>query len=146
MISTESASIQLPFEFAVVGKPISHQTKNKTALRDWKLQVLGTAKKMVGCKKPTGIHCQVTITHFFDSDEWETGVPDSDNIVKPVRDALQGIIYVDDYQVSDFVSRRRDINKAFRIRGMSPPLAYAFTQGDEFLYIKIEAAPEPQFL
>ena len=145
MLQAETA-IQLPFEFSVVGKPISHQTKNKKALEAWKIQVWETAKKVVAGKKPTGELCLVTITHFFDANEWEDGVPDSDNIVKPVRDSLQGVIFVNDYQISDFLSRRRSINAPFRIRGMSPALAYAFTRGDEFLYIRVESAPEPEYL
>ena len=146
MLQIEATAIQLPFEFSVVGKPISYQTKNKQNLKDWKIHVMETAKKVAAGWKPTGDRCQVTITHFYDADEWETGVPDSDNIVKPVRDALQGVIYVDDYQVSDFVSRRRSINAPFRIRGMSPALAYAFTRGDEFLYIRVESAPDSEYL
>jgi crossover junction endodeoxyribonuclease RusA len=29
----------LPFEFNIIGKPISHQTKDKQRLRDWKGKV-----------------------------------------------------------------------------------------------------------
>jgi crossover junction endodeoxyribonuclease RusA len=136
----------LPFEFIVVGKPISYQTKNKQVLREWKEQVAKISAEAVKGFAPTGEHVKVVITHYFEADQWETGVPDSDNIVKPVRDALQGIVYVDDYQISDFNSRRRNLNAAFRIKNMSKALAQGFCSGDEFLHFLIESAPDHTLL
>ncbi len=84
------------------------------------------------------------ITHFYDVVSGdESAVPDSDNIVKPIRDALNGLIYVDDYQITDFISRRRNLNGSFRLKGISPALAEGFAQSKEFLHIKIEIAPDP---
>ncbi|MGQ9865007.1 MAG: RusA family crossover junction endodeoxyribonuclease, partial [Pseudanabaenaceae cyanobacterium] len=70
----------------------------------------------------------------------------SDNIVKPVRDALNGVIYVDDYQISDFLSRRRNLNGTYRVRGLSAALAEGFQSNQEFLHILIEEAPDPSRL
>jgi crossover junction endodeoxyribonuclease RusA len=136
----------LPFEFVVTGKPISHQTKDRKRLQAWKTTVRNTAE---ACwrTQPTGDSVRVVITHYYDVEPGnETGVPDSDNIVKPVRDALNGVIYVDDYQITDFVSRRRSLNGSFRIKGMSLVLAKGFCSGEEFLHIQIEAAPDPSEL
>lgn len=77
---------------------------------------------------------------------FEEGVPDSDNIVKPIRDALNGVIYVDDYQITDFISRRRRLDSWFRVKGMSPAIAEGFCSGAEFLHGKIESAPGPSEL
>ncbi|MGQ9865006.1 MAG: RusA family crossover junction endodeoxyribonuclease, partial [Pseudanabaenaceae cyanobacterium] len=86
--------MNLPFEFTVVGKPISHQTKDKSRLQAWKETVRARAQE-VWSGAPTGQNLRVTITHFYDALAGdESGVPDSDNIVKPVRDALNGVIYV----------------------------------------------------
>lgn len=136
----------LPFEFIIIGKPISHQTKDKQRLRDWKGKVRHTAETCWPLPQPLGDSMKVTITHYYDAQYGEEGVPDSDNIVKPIRDALNGVVYVDDYQITDFVSRRRNLNGSFRIRGMSPALAEGFCNGAEFLHVKIEAAPNPQDL
>jgi Golgi nucleoside diphosphatase len=53
---------------------------------------------------------------------------------------------VDDYQITDFVSRRRSLNGSFRIKGMSLVLAEGFCKGEEFLHVRIEVAPDPQEL
>jgi crossover junction endodeoxyribonuclease RusA len=135
----------LPFEFVVIGKPISHQTKERKRLQAWKQKVREASVIFWGDKVPTGDHIQVTITHYYDAPYGdESSVPDSDNIVKPIRDALNGIIYVDDYQITDFVSRRRNLNGSFRVRGLSSVLAEGFCAGQEFLHIFIDMAPDPK--
>ncbi|MEB3213062.1 MAG: RusA family crossover junction endodeoxyribonuclease [Leptolyngbyaceae bacterium] len=134
----------VPFEFNVLGKPVSHQTKNKQRLSDWKKIVRAAAAAHWSNNPPLGIPVRVIITHYFDTpDGDESSVSDSDNIVKPVRDALNGLIYVDDYQITDFVSRRRNLNHSFRVKGMSTVLAEGFCQGEEFLHVKVEEAPDP---
>lgn len=136
----------LPFEFIIIGKPISHQTKDKQRLRDWKAKVRHVAENKWPHPHPLGDSMQVIITHYYDAPNGEDGVPDSDNIVKPVRDALNGVVYVDDYQITDFVSRRRNLNSSFRVKGMSSALAEGFCAGAEFLHVKIEVAPDPSEL
>ena len=134
----------LPIEFIVIGKPISHQTKDKKRLQAWKDKVRQAATHFWLNQQPLGEFLKVVITHYSDALPGdETWVPDSDNIVKPVRDALNGIAYVDDYQITDFISRRRNLNASFRVRGMSLALAEGFCKGEEFLHIRIEAAPDP---
>jgi Holliday junction resolvase RusA-like endonuclease len=134
----------IPFEFIVIGKPISHQTKDRKRLQAWKTEVRRTAELCWKTGTAVGDSLRVTITHYYDALPGdESGVPDSDNIVKPVRDALNGLIYVDDYQITDFVSRRRSLNGSFRVKGMSAVLAEGFCKGEEFLHIFVEAAPDP---
>lgn len=133
----------LPFEFVILGKPVSHQTKDKKRLHTWRTLVRDTAESCWK-KPPLGDHLRVIITHYYDTEPGrEENVPDSDNIVKPVRDALNGLLYVDDYQITDFVSRRRSLNSSFRVKGMSPVLADGFCKGEEFLHVRIEIAPDP---
>lgn len=137
----------LPFEFIVTGKPVSHQAKDRKRVQAWKLEVRDAAEACWKLGKPIGDHVRVVITHYYDAvPGYEDTVPDSDNIVKPVRDALNGLIYVDDYQVTDFVSRRRNLNGSFRVKGMSPVLAEGFCKGEEFLHVRIEVAPNPEEL
>jgi crossover junction endodeoxyribonuclease RusA len=137
----------LPFEFIVTGKPVSHQAKDRKRVQAWKLDVRNAAEASWKLGSPIGDPVRVVITHYYDAvPGYEDTVPDSDNIVKPVRDALNGLIYVDDYQVTDFVSRRRNLNSSFRVKGMSPVLAEGFCKGEEFLHVKIEVAPDPEEL
>ncbi len=134
----------LPFEFVIIGKPISYQTKERKRLQTWKEQVRQVADTYWQGKAPLGDPIKVIITHYYDAPAGdESAVPDSDNIVKPIRDALNGLIYVDDYQITDFISRRRNLNGSFRIKGITTALAEAFSKGQEFLHIKIDAAPDP---
>ena len=74
----------------------------------------------------------IEIIYFFDGPP-----PDVDNIVKPIQDALIGLVYRDDSQVTDAVGRKRDINRPFRVRRMSAVLARGFVIGEDFLYVKI---------
>jgi len=137
----------LPFDFVVIGKPISKQTKDKKRLQDWRGTVRSTAEACWPATQPTGDSLRVTITHYYLMTQGEeSGVPDTDNIVKPVLDALNGVIYVDDYQITDFVSRRRNLRGSFRVMGMSRALADGFCKGEEFLHILIEQAPDPEEL
>jgi hypothetical protein len=66
---------------------------------------------------------------------------DNDNMVKPIQDALNGLIYVDDRQITDTVARKTSLDGSFKVRGMSSVLAVAFVGGVEFLHVVIEAAP-----
>ncbi len=87
------------------------------------------------------------LTYYFEAPNGkEDSVPDSDNIVKPMREALAGVVYNYDYQVTDVVSRRRNLNGSFRVKGISPVLAAGFIQGVEFVHIRIEIAPDPSDL
>ena len=67
---------------------------------------------------------------------------DVDNLTKPVLDALQGIVYGNDRQVSDVAAGRRDINARFRVRHISRSLAEAFSNGEQFVHIRVYRAPK----
>ncbi len=137
----------LPFEFIVFGRPVSSQTRDKTRLRVWQAQVQQVAAKAWGDALPTEEAVHIQLTYYFDAPNGkEDMVPDSDNIVKPIREALRGVVYLHNHQVTDVVSRRRNLNSSFRIRGISPVLAAGFTRGSEFVHVKIEDAPDPSDL
>jgi crossover junction endodeoxyribonuclease RusA len=74
----------------------------------------------------------------------ETIVGDVDNLVKPIQDALQGVAYRNDRQVSDVTGRRRKIDGLFRIRYMSPVLALAFSDGRPFVHIELWSDPDQE--
>ena len=52
-----------------------------------------------------------------------------DNIVKPILDSLKGLVYQDDSQITDLISRRRPLAGLFRIEVISPILAEALNRG-----------------
>jgi crossover junction endodeoxyribonuclease RusA len=127
----------LPFEFVVIGTPISLQAKNRERLQAWKNSVRRAAEKFWSIS-PTQELVELTVVYYYDM----TTALDVDNIIKPIQDALIGLVYTDDRQVTDVISRKRDLNGSFRIRGMSRILAEGFCVGEEFLYIKVDIAPD----
>lgn len=132
----------LPFEFTIEGPPLSHQTKNRQNLQNWKAQVSAAAQStLTAGTVPTLDNVSVTITYYY-----EDSSPDVDNIIKPIQDALIGIVFVDDSQVVDTKSRKRLLDGSFRIRGASAKLLLAFSEGKNFLHIKVEAEPNMEVL
>jgi hypothetical protein len=71
---------------------------------------------------------------------------DIDNIPKPISDALKGLVYLDDEQVTDVLCRKRDLNSNLRIESPSSVLADGLSRGNEFLYIVVEEAPDQEVI
>ena len=123
----------LPFEFIIEGPPISLQTRRRKRLRQWKTDVANVARQHLPQNStPTNLDVEIKITYYY-----EGSTPDVDNIIKPIQDALVGIVYIDDNQVIETGSRKRDINGAYRVRGASPVIVEGFVNGNEFLHIKV---------
>lgn len=132
----------LPFEFTIKGPPVSAQTRNRRRLQNWKAEVASAAQRQLSANSSIVTdHVSVTITYYYDGD-----APDVDNIIKPIQDALNGIIYTDDNQVVETKSRKRLINGSYKIRGVSAVLLTAFADGNDFLHIKVCLAEETEVL
>jgi len=135
----------LPFEFVIIGKPVPHRAKDKQALRAWREHVGATARFRWAGNPPLRDKLSVKITHFYDAPPGNAGEDlDSERIIKPVLDALNGIIYDDDYQIADLDSRRRNLNGSFRVKGMSVALAEGFCKGEEFLHVMVDYLKDPE--
>jgi hypothetical protein len=104
-------------EFTVDGPPVSHQTRDKANLNAWK-----------------GV--------IYNFHEGEHASLDDDNMVKPIRDALNGLIYDDDSQITYSETRHINIDAPIKIRRASAIVLAAFRKGDEFLYVRIEDLPD----
>jgi crossover junction endodeoxyribonuclease RusA len=78
---------------------------------------------------------RVVITHVF------TGASsDLDNLAKPVLDALKGLAYEDDGQVTDIIMKKRDLGRNLRLETLVPLLLNAMDRGEEFLHVLVEEA------
>ncbi len=88
-------------------------------------------------QQPFNGDVELRVTHYS-----ERRIVDRDNLVKPIQDALQSIVYMNDRQVKDSTSNWRNINGAFIIRFVSLPLASAFSVGQEFLHVRVWTSPE----
>ena len=116
---------------------MSQQTRRRDRLRAWRAEVRRAAERYwpVG-HAPFNGDLQVTIYYFFD------GVPaDVDNLVKPIHDAVIGLVYRDDRQVSESIVRRRDLRGRFHVRNLTSVLAEGLDRRREFLYVIVSDAP-----
>lgn len=130
----------LPFEFTISGPPVSWQTKDRTRLQEWKADVrLEASRHWPAGDSPHRERVEITVTYYHDGPAVRI---DNDNLLKPIQDALNGLVYEDDRQITDVSVRKTDLNGRFAVRGMSPVLADAFCAGTEFLHIRIEQAPD----
>lgn len=78
----------------------------------------------------------VIITYFY-----EDASLDVDNIPKPILDALKGMVYSDDTEVSDLLCRKRDLNDDPRIQNPSSVLLETLRDSEQqFLHITVDNA------
>lgn len=127
------------------GTPVSHQAHNRKALRSWKADVEQAARAAVtAAARPVSHEVEIQVVYFHD--EGAPHLPDEDNMLKPIQDALQGIIYANDGQVTDGTCCRRNLDDSFHVRRMSAVLAQGFVQGDEFVQVIVREAPNPRVL
>ncbi|MDZ8235638.1 MAG: RusA family crossover junction endodeoxyribonuclease [Nostoc sp. ChiQUE01a] len=131
------------FEFIVDGPPVSQQTRKRgkgKGLENWKQTVRQEAGKYWSSEHKTATGwVMLQITYFYDSIQI-----DVDNIAKPIQDAIKGLAYVDDNQVSDLLVRKRNLSANLRIENMTPTLAEGFARGNEFLHIVVIDAPNQE--
>ena len=126
-------------EFTVKGPPVSAQSNNPSLLQSWKDAVRTEAiKACAGLAVPLAGPVRFVCVNYY---EGPAQPLDDDNMVKAIRDALQGVVYENDRQITDSAVRQTIIDGAFRVRGASAVLLMAFSRGDEFVYIKVEPAP-----
>lgn len=78
----------------------------------------------------------VMITYFYKDSSL-----DVDNIPKPVLDALKGLVYSDDTEVSDLLCRKRNLKGDLRIQNPSSVLLDTLRDSDQqFLHITVDNA------
>lgn len=131
----------LPWEFAVAGVPASLQASSPRRAQ-WKAQVRSAAlARWPQSEPPLALEVQLRLTYFHDS-----APLDMDNMIKPIQDALNGLVYVDDRQVATVISSRRNLDGAFRLSRLSPALAEGFLWQSPFVHIRVESRPDPQEL
>jgi|SRR5215208_2466060 len=86
---------------------------------------------------PLAQEISVSITYFFE------GAPaDVDNVIKPILDAIKGLAYQDDIQITDLVSRRRPLEGPYRVESVSAVLAAGIALNREFLHVRVASPPE----
>jgi crossover junction endodeoxyribonuclease RusA len=114
-------------EFIVLGPPVSHQTSDKPNLKAWQAKVKAeAAKSWTG--GPLKGKLKFTVYNFHEGDKPPL---DDDNMVKPIRDALNKLVYEDDRQIRNSETHHVCIDDAVKIRGGSAILLAAYSKGVE---------------
>ena len=126
----------LPFEFALEGSPVSQQTRRRALLRQWTQNVRNAAERHWDGGAPAAGDIAVSIVYVFDGDPL-----DVDNIPKPVLDALKGLVYLDDSQVTDLICRKRRKRNNLRTAQASPVFDEFISNYNQFIYVRISDAP-----
>lgn len=131
-----------PIEFIFDGPPLSLQSKNGARKTAYKNMVALAAQAVLPAGFiPVSDEVKITITYYY-----ETILGDIDNIIKPIQDSLNNIIYDDDNKVVESHSRRKDINGSYKIKNASSVILQGFAKGRDFIHVKIELAVPNQEL
>ena len=77
----------------------------------------------------------VGITYYFKGEAL-----DVDNMPKPILDAMKGLVYADDDQITDLVCRKRDRDRDLKFENPSPILLETFGRSEQFLHIIVTEA------
>jgi hypothetical protein len=93
------------FEVCVHGLAVSAQSGNRPRLGAWKRHVMNVAAAAWVGSPPLGGDLELHVFHYAD-----VLLGDLDNLNKPIQDALQAIVFVNDRQVKLLSGGWRDIN------------------------------------
>lgn len=127
------------FEFLIPKRPVSLQSKSRKHLQAWKLLVRNEAWKLwpAGRSPVARTSIRVTLVYLCN----ETPV-DIDNIIKPILDAMVGIVIGDDILVSDVDSHRRFLSDPIDLGALPPLLQWGLLVGNECVYVRASDAQD----
>ena len=91
----------LLFEMLIPRRPVSHQAKNRENLQAWKDYVYGRARiDWIGGTPIATQGLRLMLVYLCNDFP-----ADIDNIIKPIQDALVGVVYADDSLISDVIEQ-----------------------------------------
>jgi Holliday junction resolvase RusA-like endonuclease len=126
------------FEFLISQRPVSLQTRRRANLQAWKIFVAQEAKK-TWPPGTSGFTTDLRFTLVYLSDDTPADV---DNIIKPIQDALVGLVYEDDALICDVDSHRRFLSEPIDITDLPPLLQTGVANGVECVYVRVANASE----
>lgn len=118
-----------PFEFVIPQRPVSQQARRQSRLREWKEFVAEHAR--LAMNEPRELAADPVALRLLYV--YEEAALDIDNILKPIQDALVGVLLEDDSVITDVEIRRRWRRTAFTVNAVSPALAAGLALGREFV-------------
>jgi crossover junction endodeoxyribonuclease RusA len=124
------------FEMLIPKRPVSHQAKSRENLQAWKDYIYGRARSEWSGGTPyENPGLRLTLVYFCDTDP-----ADIDNIIKPIQDALVGVVYADDSLISDVDSHRRYIEDEIDLTHLPPLLISGALLEEECVYVRVGLA------
>jgi crossover junction endodeoxyribonuclease RusA len=120
------------FDFLIPKRPVSLQTRNRNNLQAWRKYVQTEAAKTWQGEPYSGTDIQLTLVYLYDRDP-----VDIDNIVKPIQDALIGLVYDDDLLVTDVESHRRLLTGTFDLTRCPDALIEGIVLSIECVYVRV---------
>ncbi|MBJ7312675.1 RusA family crossover junction endodeoxyribonuclease [Rugamonas sp. CCM 8940] len=128
-----------PFELLIAKRPVSLQTKRRKNLQAWKNFVRTEAAKVWNADDPPvgSPFLRCIIVYLCDNSP-----ADIDNIIKPIQDALVGLVFEDDFLVSDVDSHRRFLADTIDVTSLPLLLQAGVAKGEECVYVRISDAQD----
>ena len=122
------------FEFLIPRRPVSVQAK-RSSLRTWRTFVQGEAAKVwAGSTINTG-DLHIMLVYLYD-----LSPPDTDNIVKPIQDALVGLVFSDDSLITDVEAHRRSLKGTFDLTRLPPMVLAGVYSMKECVYVRVSSS------
>lgn len=122
------------FEFIVPRRPVSHQAKDRHHKQQWRDFVYGRAFQKWKGTPVSDEALRFTLVYLCEEDP-----PDINNIIKPVQDALIGLVYSDDSLIVDIQGHLRMADEIIDIIGLPPLLQDAVINGTDCLYVRVDS-------
>lgn len=120
------------FELLLPRRPVSYQAKNSENKQAWKDYIYGRAFALWKQNPISTGALRFTVVYLCESDPC-----DINNIIKPIQDALNSLIYADDGLIWDVTGHMRLLSDPIDIVGLPTQLANAVIQGAECVYIRV---------
>ncbi|OBQ22710.1 MAG: endodeoxyribonuclease RusA [Anabaena sp. WA113] len=129
-------------EFLIPRGPVSSQGSPK-GKNELKTVVRAEAQKVwTGSSPIKDANLQLTLIYLC-----RDNPPDTDNIIKPIQDALNKLVYEDDRLISDVESHRRFLSEPIDITNLPLLLQQGVIIGKECVYVKVsESQPLEKYL
>jgi crossover junction endodeoxyribonuclease RusA len=131
----------LPVELVVHGVPVSVQSRATASMDRWQRTVAAVARAALPRRRGADLaegRLAATLVYFY-----LTPPLDTDNMIKPILDAMKGIVFEDDQQIVDLHAGVREMRGAYDLDEVSNLLWSALDAGDPFVYVRVDAAPDP---
>lgn len=129
---------EFPFEFVVLGTPVSLERRNSKARQEWKELV-----RQAGLNRLPEMHFATTdplsVTLYYYPEGQMVG--DLDNVIKLTLDAMSKLVYVDDKQIERVVIQRFETGRVFVFGNPSEMLAACMLGPKPALYVRVSKDP-----